>query len=104
MKLLDAYFALQSEIYAYFGYEEDWAVIPLDDCREMYWNCNGESVAFATSEAELVDGGDFVNAVHHLPRWIYYGKDYTMIVVDTQTDGNKFLQVFSNDRRREPSP
>ena len=31
MELLDRYFALQAEIFAYFGYVEDWRVIPLDD-------------------------------------------------------------------------
>ena len=35
MKLLDQYFKLQKEIYDYFGYKEDWVVIPLYDNREF---------------------------------------------------------------------
>lgn len=33
-----------------------------------------------------------------LPKWVYRGKDYTMICVDTHTDGNKFLQIFDNSK------
>ncbi len=27
-----------------------------------------------------------------------YGEEYTMIVADTQVDGNKFLQIFDNKK------
>lgn len=30
MKQLDEYFKLQKEIYDYFGYKEDWVVIPIE--------------------------------------------------------------------------
>jgi hypothetical protein len=36
MKLLTQYFALQKQIYEYFGYTEDWKTIPLDDSTEYY--------------------------------------------------------------------
>jgi hypothetical protein len=34
----------------------------------------------------------------HLTKWVYSGKDYTMVVVDTDTDGNKFIQIFDNSK------
>ena len=37
MKLLDDYFKLQKEVYDYFGYVEDWVVIPLEDGTEYFW-------------------------------------------------------------------
>jgi hypothetical protein len=36
MQLLKDYFALQQQIHDYFGYEEDWVTIPLDDATDMY--------------------------------------------------------------------
>lgn len=35
MKLLNEYFKLQKEIYDYFGYKEDWVVIPIDDASSL---------------------------------------------------------------------
>jgi hypothetical protein len=109
MKTLDDYFKLRNEIFTYFGYAEDWRVLPLDDGRDYYWYLEGEgpgSVHFADSEAELdsQDGNYYVNEIYtqrHLPKWVYRGEEYTLVVVDTRTDGNQFLQVFSNANERK---
>lgn len=107
MKLLDEYLKLQKEIYDYFGYVEDWRVIPIDDAREYYWRLNGEGyggkVTFAETIEELDDeeGECYKNEIYtqrHLPKWVYRGKDFTMICVDTHTDGNQFLQIFDNSK------
>jgi len=105
MKQLGAYFKLQQEIYEYFGYREDWAVIPLQDYTEHYWDVDDTTVFFADSEAELEeqDGQYFEHRIYtqrFLPKWVYEGEDYTMICSDTQTDGNKFLAVFDNSKKR----
>lgn len=105
MKLFDEYFKLQKEIFDHFGYVEDWVVIPLDDAREYYWTIeDGDtgSVRFAESKELLEDeeaGEYYSNEIYtqrFLPKWVYRTDDYTMICVDTHTDGNKFLQIFDN--------
>lgn len=106
MKLLNDYFTLQKKIYKYFGYEEDWRVIPLDDGTEYYWAISGydsgDTVRFAKTKKillDLDDGEHYSNDIYtqrHLDKWVYKGEDYTMVVVDTNTDGNKFLQIFDN--------
>ena len=109
MKLLDEYFDLQNKLYEHFGYVEDWAVIPIDDARKYYWNIDGGDdrgvVCFADTEQELKDkdGQYYENEIYtqrHLPKWVYRADDYTMICVDTHTDGNKFLQIFDNSKDR----
>jgi hypothetical protein len=109
-KMLNEYFALQQSIYHYFGYKEDWVVIPIDDSRAYYWHYpeGGDEVVFAQTPniQELIesDGEYYSNLIYRqrfLPKWVYRGEDYTMFVVDTETDGNKFLQIFSNDREQE---
>lgn len=105
---LDNYFKLQKEIYDYFGYIEDWVAIPLDDAREYYWYLTGEQYGDAVTFAETAEQLQDVEALafysnviytqRFLPRWVYRGEDYTMICVDTHTDGNKFLQIFDNKK------
>jgi len=105
MKILDDYFKLQNEIYEYFGYAEDWVVIPIDDAREYYWSLLLDNVGFAKTikELENEEGEYYENEIYKqcfLPKHVYRGKDYTMICVDTHTDGNKFLQIFDNSKER----
>ncbi len=35
-----------------------------------------------------------------LPKWVYEAADYTMVCVDTHCDGNQFLSIFDNAKRR----
>ena len=108
MKSLDAYNVFRDGIFKYFGYVEDWRVLPFDDARQYYWSLTeGEDsggVRFAESKEQLEDedAGDYyeneIYTQRHLPKWVYRGKEYTMICVDTHTDGNQFLQIFSNDK------
>lgn len=108
MEMLDRYLKLQKEIFDYFGYAEDWHVFPIDDAREYFWRIEGGdtgTVCFAETEKELSekDGQYYENEIYtqrHLPKWVYRGAEYTLIVVDTHTDGNKFLKIFSNSLER----
>ena len=108
MKLLKEYEAKKQEIFDYFGYVEDWVVIPLDDATEYYWYIRGDMNNGAVRFAETVDtlfngSGDYyenpIYTQRFLPKWVYEGENYTMICVDTRTDGNKFLQIFDNSKK-----
>ena len=110
MKLLDQYKEIRDQIFEYFGYEEDWCVFPLEDSREFFWRLEGEqsgdNVLFALTEEILESGeGDFyANEIYgqrFLKKWVYRGAEYTMVLVDTNTDGNKFLQIFDNSKERK---
>jgi len=105
MELLDQFFDIQSRVHEYFGYAENYRVFPLDDAREYFWRFDGQFVIFARTETDLDSDGDYYEnelyTQRHLSKWVYETDDYTMIVVDTHTDGNKFLQVFANEKRRD---
>lgn len=104
--LLDMYFKLQNDIHAYFGYIEDWVTIPLDDAREYYWNLDEDRgvVQFSEKLERLLDEECeeyYENSIYtqrFLPKFVYRTDEFTMICVDTHTDGNKFLQIFDNKR------
>jgi len=103
MKIFDEYFNLQQKIYSYFGFVEDWVVLPLDDRRECYWTIiNDEEVIFGNKEDILNNTGDYYSNEIYKQRfyskWLYRKIEYTMIMVDTRTDGNKFLAIFDSNK------
>lgn len=103
---LDEFITIREKVFAYFGYVEDWRVLPISDSRKYYWRLEGDgpgNVKFADSIEELDsgEGNSYENEIYtnrHLPKWVYRGTDYTMVVVDTHCDGNQLLQIFSNDK------
>lgn len=108
MKLLKQYLTFRHKIFEYFGYVEDWVVLPLNDCTEYHWqleqNQNGGGcVSFAMRPewigSEIEDWFQYeIYTQCFLPKWVYRAEEYTMIVVDTHTDGNRFLSVFDNKK------
>lgn len=117
MNILNHYFELQEEIYKYFGYVEDYRVIPLSDETLYFWWLNqsedGTGViwyADARFSVELITAGENLYSAQiytqrFLDKWVYRGAEYTMICADTRTDGNKFLMVFDNEKElKAPSP
>ena len=106
MDILDNYKDIERQIHEYFGYKEDWRIFPISDETESFWSLNGEGpgeVHLSLEECNLRLGMKTIWPIYtqrHLPKWVYRGNDYTMIVVDTQTDGNKFLAIFDNKKER----
>lgn len=109
MEKVTEYFKLQEEIFDYFGYVENWKVIPLADCRAYYWYVTGEGhgdvVRYSENEETLkkLDGNHFADEIYtqrFLEKWVYRKDDFTLICVDTNTDGNKFLSIYDNSKER----
>lgn len=101
--MFDSYFKLLDEIYEYFGFVEDYVVLPLDDRREHDWVIvNDSEVQYGKREDILNDTGryyeDEIYKQRFYDKWIYRGEEFTMIMVDTHTDGNRFLAIFDNSK------
>lgn len=102
MELLSQYFDLQKQIYDYFGYKSEWKVYPLNDCISYYWMLVDSKVVFSEEKftaKSMRDGKTIYSDVLYGKNAIMHGESFTMIRVDTQTDGNKFLSVFDNSKR-----
>lgn len=114
--IVDSFFEARELIFEHVGYKEDWRVLPIVDNRDDFWAVDDQErewVKFSSSREALVywlEGhedeygpyGDdlYENSIYmqrHLSKWIYRGKELTLIVVDTHTDGNQYLQLFCND-------
>lgn len=108
IKLLDQYNESRQAIFEHVGYVEDWVVLPIDDRREMFWRLDGEGpgvVQYALVKENLPPGGTdkdgYENEIYtqrFLKKWVYRGPELTMVLVDTHTDGNRFLAIFENVR------
>lgn len=112
---VDRYFEARAAIFVHVGYEENWRVLPIDDCRDDFWavdKAENAWVKFSPKREALVSwlaGPDSefrsysdvlyehrIYTQRHLPKWVYRGTELTLVVADTQTDGNKILQLFRN--------
>jgi len=118
---LDRFFEARAAIFTHVGYVEDWCVLPIDDSRDQFWAIDEherEWVKFSPKREAIaywIAGHDdeygpygnecYENAIYtqrHLKKWVYRGAELTLVVVDTQTDGNKFLQIFRNTNEVRP--
>jgi hypothetical protein len=101
MNIIDEYFKLLQEVYDYFEFKEDWVILPLEDRREYDWQLiDDDAVQYGNKDNILNDTGEYyedeVYKQRFYNKWIYRAKDYTMIMVDTHTDGNRFLAIYDN--------
>jgi hypothetical protein len=106
---ITAYFDAKEAVHKVFGYVSDWKEIPMEDLRGHYWMLtDGEkngSIVYCPdpfTEKAIEDGEVIYTAEIYtqrfLNKFVYRGKDHTMVCVDTHTDGNKFLMIFDADK------
>lgn len=105
-KIIDQYFELEKLIHSHVNYKEDWVKFPLNDVREYFWKISNNTVRYAEDPSLLPDDTtdsedyyeDEIYKQRFLPQWIYRGEEITLILVDTKTDGNKFLNIYDNQK------
>lgn len=103
MKLLDQFNKIQQEIYDYFGYKEGWHVYPINDRRNMLWCIHNNLVhEWGSKEAYVSkDESNYYTSeiITNSPNsGVYQSSDFTAILVDTNTDNNKFLDIYDNKK------
>lgn len=90
----------QQALYDHVEFTEDWTIYPIDDKTDMFWEVtvNEREVNFGPSADEVDMYSDEI--IHHrfYPKSVYRGVEMTMIIVDTQCDGNKFFAFFDNEK------
>jgi hypothetical protein len=108
---IDNYFAARKAIFDHVKYRERWRDMPFEDSREQFWAITDRKskVKFSPDRAALDhwlthdDYGEYGDKVfeneisdHAGESGIYRGVEVTLVVADTNTDGNVFLQIFRN--------
>jgi|GEM_PF-1525991 hypothetical protein len=119
---IDQYFQTKENLEEYFGYAEDWVQIPWEDYRQYHWFFE-KSKDVPVLDGSLAENGkiiywDSIKAIvqnqewyrsplytqRFLMKWIYHAKDFTMVCLNTQTDGNKHLAIFDNAKAHKALP
>ena len=111
MNIFDDYFELQKKIHEYFGYVEDWKIIPLEDFRDVYWvlhedhRGHGEIVYKRKDDGQFTNGYEEIDTEYYaaeiytqrfLDKWVYRTEEHTMVAMNPGVDGNYYLGIFTN--------
>ncbi len=103
--MIKEYEAALQAIYDHVGFKEDWVIYPLDDCTDKYWDViENEEVHYADSKEEFEeqDGNYYSDEIHtqqFYNKWVYEGKDFTMVFCNPSVDGMKWFRLFDNSKR-----
>ena len=104
MGLIENYEKAKQAIYDHVGFEEDWVVCPIDDCTDKYWfiDAENEEVHYADTKDELFEEDNhYVDEIYKqrfYDKWVYVGKDFTMVFCNPGVDGMKWFRIFANDK------
>jgi hypothetical protein len=114
-EVVDELFDCRRIVLEHVGYREQWRDYPLDDARDDYWTVRrGKLSHVGAGDREVLeqwlaaedagDDGDIsglyqseVLSQVNQPG-VYRGSVLCVVVADTNTDGNVFLQIFRTDR------
>ena len=113
--LVEKFFSLEEELCKSFGYQHDWRIFPIVDSRNYYWRLDSKiddkarDVSYAKTVEDLNDEakGNYYQAdvytYRHLDKWVFRTEKYTMVLMDTHSDGNVFLSIFDNSKEVKES-
>jgi hypothetical protein len=101
-RLLMSYFACKHAIHKFFSFEPGWREIPISDDTEYWWLIeeHGDGGVVRYGEGDVKSDRSYYSSeiytTRHLKKYVYRTETHTAIAVDTQTDGNVFLNIFDN--------
>lgn len=105
MKLLDDYNKALEKLLNSSGFKYGWTVYPIEDRREYWWKINSIEVVYYDSKDAYEKQDDtrtYSDEILHnrlYPKAVYETDGYTLIMVDTHVDGNKFLAIYDNSKK-----
>lgn len=103
MDLMNNYNEAIQKLYDHVGLKEDWVVCPIDDQTDKIWSTDGEQVKYADSQEQFDSDGDYyqddIYKQRFYSKWIYDGKELTMIFCDPHVDGVCWFRIFDNSKR-----
>lgn len=122
-EIIDDLFDARQKIFKHVGYTEQWRDMPFEDSRDEFWAItDNDSVVKYSSEREALTywleahddeygpygdklySNEIYASRHDAKSGIHRGAELTMLCVDTNTDGNKFFQLFRNDHEVKLEP
>ena len=101
MELLDNYLDIQKKIYEHFGYSDDRGLLPISDLRQYFWRLmlDINHIRFSeNTEALIGEYTVFYDYYDEVDDVIYKTEEHTMILINPDYEGEKFLMIFDNKK------
>jgi hypothetical protein len=101
------FFISKELLFSHVGFKPDWVEYAIDDCTEMYWriDAEGNNVSYSKSLKSDVHSDDFyrdrIYTQRFYSKWVYRGKDVTMIFCDPGVDGTDWFRIFDNKKEQK---
>lgn len=96
MELMTNYNDAVQKLYDHVGFKEDLVLCPINDCTEKFWSVNDEQVKYADSKEQFNSDGDYyqdeIYKQRFYSKWVYEGKELTMIFCNPHTDFCRVLK------------
>ena len=103
MKLMDDFNEARKNLYEHVGFVEDWVMCPIDDCTDKYWSVDENVCKYADSKEQFKSDGDYykdeIYTHRFYEKWVYEGKDLTMVFCDPHVDRVQWFRFFDNKKR-----
>lgn len=103
MSLIIDYNFAKLSLYNHVGFVEDWVVCPIDDCTNYYWGVDEDCCIYAETIEQFKSEGDYykddIYKQCHYSKWVYEGKDFTMVMCNPNVDGVRWFRFFDNKKR-----
>jgi len=100
--LLETYQKARQALYDHVGFVEDWVTCPIEDRTELHWKLTEHEVIYGIEKDVISENGnqfsDDIYTQRFYEKHIYRGKKFTMVFVDTHTDGMKYFAFFDNSK------
>lgn len=96
-KLLETLQTTEQAIYEYFGLDPQWQDLKFSNCTEYYWRFTEYAEIYYGDVLKEVTNENAYSAFQILDILIKKEK-YTLIAMDTQTDGNRYFAIFDNNK------
>lgn len=107
LELINNYQKALDAVYEHVGFKEEWVVCPLDPQLECYWHVDDKGEGFVRY-AETIDNffseddeyyQDEIYTQRFYSKWVFEGKDFTMVFCNPGVDGMKWFRLFDNKKR-----
>ena len=104
MSLMEDLIKAKQALWDHVGFEEDYVVYAIEDRTNYFWSVDeaAKTNKFAESIDQYNSDGDYYEDEIYTQRFyskhVYRGADFTMVFVDTHTDGNKFFAIYDNTK------
>lgn len=99
IELIENYNNSLKAIYEHVGFVKDWVVCPIDDLTDKYWEVN--EVAMEVRFGDTADNLEYCDEIYtqrFYKKYVYRGKEITMIFTNPQVDGIRYFSIFDNKK------